>query len=1200
MVGHGHRNKEARLPAAVVPAHVSNEETEVQISASARRLLVPLGVFVGLVVSATVAGPSAADSTTSLERVIVVMRAQDARQPAIPGVIAERRTVFAHARVSVLDSLGRHGVRAIHVYTIIDALSATVSRSEAAQLRADPAVRAVIPDAIIRLTPEPAPAGPTATGPSASPLPGACTASASPQLEPEALGTVRADSDSPSALTARSLGITGAGVKVAYIASGIDTGNPDFKRANGQSVFFDHKDFSGAGTAAAAGGPGEAFIDASAIAAQGRLTYDANGYSALPLNQTCKIRIEGVAPGVQLAALEDGPGDTVFASSIVAAIDHAVATDRVAVLNESVGSNTWPDDQGPLDLIKQANAAAVAAGTTVVVAAGDAGPTNTIESPATDPNVISVGATTTYRLDAQTGEAGARLPGVTGWLDNNIAPLSSGGVDQGAHTVDLVAPGDSNWALCTANIEQYPSCKSDAGKPSSILAQGGTSQAAPIVAGVAALVIQAYRQTHGGQSPTPALVKQLITSNAADIHAPADQQGSGRVDAYNAVLAAEQYQAAPAGPEAALLLDSPTQLNAIAAEATPTAFTEKMTNAGSGPEHLTLSTRTLGAYTTLDTQSVSLQNTDPQFVTANGLTNNLQTIHFSVPASESRLDASIAYADTAAVPHPARITLVDPAGRLASYSDPQGLGSRFGDAQVTSPAPGTWTAYVYSPDSADQGFIGKVIFGARVAKYAAFGRVSPSTLTLGAGQSGTVTVSETTPSTPGDIAGSVVVAAKPSSSGASATTTIPVTLRSLIPTGASSFTGTLTGGNGRAPGIGQNAFYDLDVATGAPQLNATITLGGSADNPFSAYLVDPEGQAEAYAVNTVYDDHGNPINQKGAQLHVVSPEPGRWRLLIVFRPWVSGAALSESFTVTTNQTAIPVSSGGLPDSGATRLTAGTSAHYTLKILNGGPGDAFYFVDARLPGSVKLQLGAFGGDNTVTEPFTSGLGPSYEIPTHTSTVTFTASTGGAYPIQFDAAGPGFGDPDIISSSGKTATASLSASRVETGPWFITPTYSGVFGSAAQPSETVRTSAAVTTTAIDPAVTSPTGDLEAASVDPVDDLNNFSPIFTAPGTTATIPVTITPKAAPGTLVTGILYVDDFSSSLNVFISNPIGQEIVAVPYAYTVASAQTHSARHTTPPTLSRTTPTSVRPSAKTTPQPRGRLQPNHGNTSKPGA
>ena len=91
----------------------------------------------------------------------------------------------------------------------------------------------------------------------------------------------------------------------------------------------------------------------------------------------------------------------------------------------------------------------MAAGTTVTVSSGDAGVTSTIGTPSTDPDVISAGATTTYRIDAQNGYGGAQFPGVTGWLNNNISSFSSGGFEQAAATVDVVAPGELNWALCS-------------------------------------------------------------------------------------------------------------------------------------------------------------------------------------------------------------------------------------------------------------------------------------------------------------------------------------------------------------------------------------------------------------------------------------------------------------------------------------------------------------------------------------------------------------------------------------------------------------------------------------------------------------------------------------------------------------------------------------------------------------------------------
>ena len=67
--------------------------------------------------------------------------------------------------------------------------------------------------------------------------PAACsTDPAKPVLEPEALQTINARSSDPSAKTAAALGIDGSGVKVGFIADGINPTNAGFLRTNGKSV----------------------------------------------------------------------------------------------------------------------------------------------------------------------------------------------------------------------------------------------------------------------------------------------------------------------------------------------------------------------------------------------------------------------------------------------------------------------------------------------------------------------------------------------------------------------------------------------------------------------------------------------------------------------------------------------------------------------------------------------------------------------------------------------------------------------------------------------------------------------------------------------------------------------------------------------------------------------------------------------------
>ena len=293
------------------------------------------------------------------------------------------------------------------------------------------------------------------------PLPGACTTGKTVQLDPEAIENIHAATQSGTGDAAQALGYTGAGVKVAFIADGLNTNNPDFIRANGQHVFVDYQDFSGpAPTPRPAAARRSSTPAPSPPRGARSTTSPATASGSAP---PCKIRILGVAPGASLVGLNVfGSADAAYNSVFLEAINYAVNHDHVNVINESFGDNPFPDTAS-LDLTKMADDAAVKAGVTVTVSTGDAGPTNTIGSPATDPNVISAGASTTYRAYAQTGIGGITAPGVKGWIDNNISGLSSGGFAQNGATVDVVAPGDLNWALCTANPALYGDCTDFAG-----------------------------------------------------------------------------------------------------------------------------------------------------------------------------------------------------------------------------------------------------------------------------------------------------------------------------------------------------------------------------------------------------------------------------------------------------------------------------------------------------------------------------------------------------------------------------------------------------------------------------------------------------------------------------------------------------------------------------------------------------------------
>jgi hypothetical protein len=1104
-------------------------------------LLVATGVITALATVGLESGSSlaAAGSQSADNRVIVVFNNQETNLPPTRALEGQRRSAVASVQAPVTAQMRAAGATNIQSYSVVNAVSATVSSTEESQLKANPAVSEVIPDQVIQLAPQQT-SGTLGSGTTpTAPLPGVCSTDPNTPQLPEAIEAVKADSTTAGAQTARSLGIDGSGVTVGYIADGLDINNMEFIRPDGSHVFSDYQDFTGSGTAAPTGGE-EAFGDASSIAAQGNQSYNVQNYSALPLSSPCYVKVEGVAPGASLVGLIAFSGDSGFNSSILEAINYAVNVDHVNVLNESFGANDYPDDAASLDVIKQADEEAVAAGTVVTVSSGDAGVTSTIGTPSTDPNVISAGASTTYKLDAQNGYGGSRFPGVTGFLSNNISSLSSGGFNQTGGTIDVVAPGELNWVACTPDLSMYSECDSLAGNPSPVIQFGGTSESAPLTAGVAALVIQAYRKTHNGADPTPAVVKQIITSTASDIGAPADQQGSGLVNAYRAVQAAESYQAAGVG---STLLESSSQLNVVAARSTQSTLTDTITNNGATPETVNVSSRAIGAYQPLKTATVNLSDSGSSHATDwQGVNDNVETVNFTVPSGQDRLNAAIAFQNSSASLNArVRLTLVDPQGRLAGYSVPQGDGN-YGDIQVTEPAAGTWTAYIYSRDSADGGTTGPVVFQASSATYTTFGQVSPSTLHLGPGQSAPVTLSVTTPSDPGDATGAIVL-----SDGNGNVTSIPVTLRSLVPTGPVTWTGTLTGGNGRAVNTGESFYYQINVPAGQPELNASVRFADPGNSMY-AWLVDPEGEAVAYTNNQelTVDSSGNigVTSVPGGQLHTLDPSPGTWTLIVLYAPTVSGTAISQPFAVSVNEQPVGASAPSLPDSRHMTLRAGRSYTYKVRLHNSGDTPELYFIDPRLAGSSAMNLVSVTSPQTVAPLSFSGNFPEYLVPTDSTSFSAQAATDGTEPIMFDSSSP-MGDPDVGSNQGLSVSASLSANPLTQGLWSVLPTTVGPFGATPATSENVTTAMSVNAPAFDPAISSPVGDMWQLSVG--------GPFIIAPavqpGGSETIPVTITPSGPRGTTVTGTLYVDDEQSFLLGGLA-PNGNQLAAIPYEYRV--------------------------------------------------
>ncbi|QMU78105.1 S8 family serine peptidase [Streptacidiphilus sp. PB12-B1b] len=1099
-------------------------------------------------------GVAAGSAAGASRQVIVVLADQHQGLPDTTALRAARAAAVSASQAPVIKALHAAGAQDIHPMSVLDAVAATVSTQEQAALRSAPGVAEVVPDAAVRVVDQPAPpVAPAATGadPSgpraAAGLPsGACAPSGGVQLDPEAIEAIHADSDDPHQHTARSLGATGKGVIVGDIAGSIDVNTPELIRADGSHVIADYKDFTGEGGAVESEDL-ESFLDDGMIAAQSRQVYDLADYTAQPLGHPCLIRLEGVAPQVTLDAYKVyANNDFTTTSAFLEAIDYAVGVDHVNVLNEEAGSFPMPDTSA--DLIKLANADAMAAGVTVTVPSYDAGPESTIWSPASQPGVISVGASTTFRSYAQSDTAGYRSIGARGWVSDNISSLSSGGSTEQGRSIDVVAPGDLDWAICTADTTIAPDCLNGRGQPTGVYQSGGTSEAGPLVAGVAALVIQAYRATHGGAGPTPQLVDQIISSTADDLGVVGSEQGAGLVDAYRAVEAARSVRTGDAAPKPVgdTLLADTDQLDATGNPGAAARLSLRLTNTGRDPQTVSLAGRTLGAGRTVADRTVTLHDGGPTYQDASGLTHNVARFTFTVPPGADRLDANIANPGTASQ-QPVDLTLLDPRGRLTGYSLPQGDGNH-GHIDLRAPEPGTWTAVVTdflgSPASGPAGYTGPVSFAAAVSSFHTFGTVTPSRITLAPGASTTVRVTAPLPAQAGDESASLAI-----NSPQSGPSSVPMTLRSVIPVraGTGTFTGDVVGGNGRGEVPAQTLFYQVNVPAGRPALDVRLALADHATDPFTAYLVSPDGQTPARAGDQVLV--GAPgaaqtvISTSAARLHVLAPAAGTWTLIVSFSNPVTGDAQSTRLDGTVGFAPVTARANGVPTGGV--LPVGSSHQVRVTVRNDSTAVESYFLDARLDQQATLPLSSFTPSSKLTLPLSvSAPEPQWIVPTGTTQLVATADS--TAPVMFDFS-PATGEPDLGSTAdGDNAYGSYAAPDLTQGDWDIVPQPTGALGAGPAASSVASLGLTATTPAFDPSAVSPSGDLWELGLNPA---ATFSPVVVQPGHSATLYLDITPSGPAGSTVSGHIYVDD-TSSYSQDGYTPTGDQLVALPYHYTV--------------------------------------------------
>ncbi|MEU1144280.1 S8 family serine peptidase [Streptomyces sp. NPDC005863] len=275
-------------------------------------------------------------------------------------------------------------------------------------------------------------------------------------------------------------GLTGKGVKVAVLDTGVDAGHPDLKDRVAESKSFipgeEVADRNGHGTHVAS------TVGGSGAASDGR-------------------KEKGVAPGAALAVGKVlGDEGTGSESEIIAGMEWAAKDVDAKVVSMSLGSQEASDGTDPM--AAAVNSLSEETGALFVVAAGNTGAPSAIGSPGAADAALTVGA-----VDSA----------------DEAAYFTSQGPRAGDHALkpDLSAPGVDILAARSQLTEGE----------GYYTGMSGTSMATPHVAGVAALLAERHPDWTGAQ------LKDALMSTSAQLDASAYVLGAGRVSVPGAVEA---------------------------------------------------------------------------------------------------------------------------------------------------------------------------------------------------------------------------------------------------------------------------------------------------------------------------------------------------------------------------------------------------------------------------------------------------------------------------------------------------------------------------------------------------------------------------------------------------------------------------------------------------------------------------------------
>jgi serine protease AprX len=435
--------------------------------------------------------------------------------------------------------VAKAGGRHTTAIPLIHGVATTLPARAAAKLAAQPGVRAVSLNA--RVKPQ---ATKTTTTTTTSSSTGYFPANATKLLSayPSSANASQLWSFSPS--------LTGRGVTVAVIDTGIAGNMPDFKKPDGTSRVLESVVTNPTATT-----PEDRYGHGTHVAG----IIAGNGYGRDSSDKQYGQYL-GVAPDANLVSIKAGDeaGNATVLDVIYGlqfAVDHK-ADYNIRVVNlslESAQAQSYLTD--PLDAAVEA---AWNSGIVVVAAAGNRGTAaDAVDyAPGNDPFAISVGAV---------DDAGTKASS-----DDNYASWSSVGTTQdgfakpdisapGAHIVSTLAPNSQFATLC-------PTCIVG----TNYIRAGGTSMAAPVVSGVVALMLQKT------PSLTPDEVKTILMRTTRNL-----SSGVNEVNASGATSTTSAPDDVNAG------LTPNTLLDAVSGQIDPTRSTWSRSTWSTAPSSLT-------------------------------------------------------------------------------------------------------------------------------------------------------------------------------------------------------------------------------------------------------------------------------------------------------------------------------------------------------------------------------------------------------------------------------------------------------------------------------------------------------------------------------------------------------------------------------------------------------------------------------------